>query len=183
VSSKLEGVTLIGTRAVCRHGACIHRIPLNSSKYIMSFNPICRGSSPFRKRGLMARYLVSRITNPAAAALSLVAFCPQKFSGPARRQSGDRLLTEKASGPPPEHRCAGTEDAMAQDTAQELVLTFVGAHFGRKGGCVAVKIAEKAIDQNLPIQVNIVSSLQVGGHIWTDPTSPGFFDPYISCLN
>ena len=73
-------------------------------------------------------------------------------------------------------------DAMAQDKAEQLTVTFVGAHFGRKGGCVAVKIAEKALQQGLPIRVNIVSALQVGGAVWTDPVVPGFFDPYLKLL-
>ncbi|WP_214472406.1 glycosyltransferase family 4 protein [Mesorhizobium sp. dw_380] len=183
VSSKLEGVTLIEPAPSVDVVHAFNRIPLNSSKYIMSFESHLPRQFALRKRGLMARYLVSRITNPGCRRIiALSHFARRSFL----RQHADNpelgLLTEKLLVRHPNIIVPATEDAMAQDTAQELVLTFVGAHFGRKGGCVAVKIAEKAIDQNLPIRVNIVSSLQVGGHIWTDPTSPGFFDPYIKLL-
>jgi len=58
-------------------------------------------------------------------------------------------------------------------------MTFVGSHFGRKGGCVAVKIAEKALARGIDLRVTIVSDLQCGNGIWTDPLRPGFFDDYL----
>ena len=64
-----------------------------------------------------------------------------------------------------------------------LVATFVGAHFGRKGGCTVLRMADLAYRRDLPIEFNIVSSMQVGGSIWTDPTREDFFTPYRSLLS
>jgi len=64
-----------------------------------------------------------------------------------------------------------------------LVATFVGAHFARKGGCVVVRMAELAHRRGLPIDFNIVSSMQMGGSIWTDPSREEFFAPYRSLLS
>jgi len=64
----------------------------------------------------------------------------------------------------------------------DLQATFVGSHFGRKGGCVTVRMAEIAHRRGLPMHFTIVSSLQAGGAIWTDPSRPGFFDQYLSLL-
>jgi glycosyltransferase involved in cell wall biosynthesis len=61
--------------------------------------------------------------------------------------------------------------------------TFVGNHFGRKGGCVAVRLAELARERQFPLQVEIVSALQCGGSVWTDPQQPGFFDKYLRLLD
>ena len=66
---------------------------------------------------------------------------------------------------------------------EEIVLTFVGNHFARKGGCVAVRIAELARLRGLPIRVNIVSTLASGGPIWTDPERPGFYERYLKLLS
>jgi glycosyltransferase involved in cell wall biosynthesis len=55
-------------------------------------------------------------------------------------------------------------------------LLFVGAHFARKGGCVAVRVAELAHRRGLPIAVDIVSRFQVGPISWVDPTRVEFFD-------
>ncbi|QKD00259.1 glycosyltransferase family 4 protein [Mesorhizobium loti] len=183
VSSQLEGVTLIEPALSVDMVHAFNRIPLNSSKSIMSFESHLPRQFALSKRGMMARYLVSRITNPGCRRIiALSHFARRTFLAQHSDNPELSLLTEKLLVRHPNIVVPATENAMAQDTAQELVLTFIGAHFGRKGGCVAVKIAEKAIEQNLPIRVNIVSSLQVGGHIWTDPTSPGFFDPYLKLL-
>lgn len=64
-----------------------------------------------------------------------------------------------------------------------LRVFFVGGHFARKGGCVAVRLAEKARAAGLPIHVTIVSSLTCGGGIWTDPLRPEFFEPYMKLLD
>ncbi|MEM9669772.1 MAG: glycosyltransferase family 4 protein [Pseudomonadota bacterium] len=64
-----------------------------------------------------------------------------------------------------------------------LKLTFVGAHFARKGGCVAVRLAEIAKQRGLPIEVTIISSLQIGGMIWTDPENEEFFQKYLKLLD
>jgi glycosyltransferase involved in cell wall biosynthesis len=55
-------------------------------------------------------------------------------------------------------------------------LLFVGGHFARKGGCVALRIAEIADRRGLPLSLSIVSSFDVGAASWVDPTRPGFFD-------
>ncbi len=183
ISSKLEGVTLIEPARRIDLVHAFNRIPVNSSKLIISFESHLPRQFALRKDGQMARYLASRIANPACRriiALSHFArrcFLAQHADNPQASLLADKLMVRHPNvvAPP-------VEDAMRENAAEELVLTFVGAHFGRKGGCVAVKIAEKAIEQNLPIRVNIVSSLQVGGRIWTDPTSPNFFDPYFRLL-
>jgi glycosyltransferase involved in cell wall biosynthesis len=183
VSSKLEGVTLIEPALSVDMVHAFNRIPVNSSKYIMSFESHLPRQFALRKRGLVAHYLMSRITNPGCRRIiALSHFARRSLLAQHSDHPELDLLTKKLLVRHPNIVVPATKDAMAQDVAEELVLTFVGAHFGRKGGCVAVKIAEKAAQQNLPIRVNIVSSLQVGGHIWTDPMSPDFFDPYIKLL-
>ena len=63
-----------------------------------------------------------------------------------------------------------------------LQLVFVGSHFGRKGGAVAVRVAEIARQRRLPLHVHIISSLDVGDGVWTDPRDASFFAPYLALL-
>ncbi|TIS60855.1 MAG: glycosyltransferase family 4 protein [Mesorhizobium sp.] len=183
VSPKLEGITLIEPDRSVDLVHAFNRIPLNSSKFIISFESHLPRQFALRKNDRIARYMRSRIASQGCRriiALSHFArrcFLDQHADNPDIGALRDKLIVRHPNIDVPDN-----EDAMADNKAEELVLTFVGAHFGRKGGCVAVKIAEMAIERNLPIKVNIVSSLQVGGHIWTDPTSPGFFDPYLRLL-
>jgi glycosyltransferase involved in cell wall biosynthesis len=64
-----------------------------------------------------------------------------------------------------------------------LKLVFVGAHFGRKGGAVAARAAELARRRRLPLHFHIISALEAGGGIWSDPRDKGFFDRYFKLLD
>jgi glycosyltransferase involved in cell wall biosynthesis len=64
-----------------------------------------------------------------------------------------------------------------------LRLVFVGAHLARKGGCVALKLAELALARKIDLEVTIISSLQMGNGIWTDPTRPAYFDRWKRLLD
>jgi glycosyltransferase involved in cell wall biosynthesis len=65
----------------------------------------------------------------------------------------------------------------------ELRLNFVGGHFARKGGLAVLKLAEKARARGVPLHVTIVSSLEYGGGVWTDPTNESFYEPYLNLLD
>ena len=184
VSSKLEGVTLIEPDRSVDLVHAFNRIPLNSSRYIITFESHLPRHFALRKTSGMAKYMRSRISGPSCRRIiALSHFARRCFLDQHADNPDVGMLTDKLLVRHPTVIVPAVEDAMAESSAEEMVLTFVGAHFGRKGGCVAVKIAEKAIERNLPIRVNIVSSLQVGGSVWTDPTSPGFFDPYVRLLS
>jgi len=183
ISSRLEGVTLVAPDRSVDLLHAFNRIPLNSSKFIISFESHLPRQFALRKSGRVASYLRSRIAGPGCRRIIALSHFARRCFLDQHADSPDvGLLTDKLIVRHPNIEIPAGGDAMTNDNAEELILTFVGAHFGRKGGCVAVKIAEKAIERNLPIRVNIVSSLQVGDHIWTDPTSPGFFDPYIKLI-
>ncbi|UCI07715.1 glycosyltransferase family 4 protein [Mesorhizobium sp. B1-1-8] len=184
ISSKLEGITLIEPDRSVDLVHAFNRIPVNASKFIMSFESHLPRHFALRKKGRIPQYMRSRIASPRCRRIiALSHFARRCFLKQHADNPDLGVLTEKLIVRHPNIIVPAVEDAMADNTAEELVLTFVGAHFGRKGGCVAVKIAEKALERHLPIRLNIVSSLQVGGPIWTDPTSPGFFDPYLGLLN
>lgn len=62
-------------------------------------------------------------------------------------------------------------------------IAFVGNHFARKGGCVAVRLADLAVQRGIPLELHVVSALEMGSAVWTDPTRAEFFDPYRRLLN
>ncbi|MEA2737871.1 MAG: hypothetical protein QOH05_1178 [Acetobacteraceae bacterium] len=71
---------------------------------------------------------------------------------------------------------------VAADSGNEIRLVFVGNHFARKGGCVAVVMADLARARGIPLVLDIVSRLEMGGTIWTDPTDSAVFQPYLALL-
>lgn len=74
------------------------------------------------------------------------------------------------------------EPALKPRRQLPLQIAFVGSHFGRKGGAVAARVAEIARLRRLPLHVHIISSLDVGGGVWTDPRDASFFAPYLELL-
>ncbi|WP_072392520.1 glycosyltransferase family 4 protein [Hyphomicrobium sp. CS1GBMeth3] len=71
-----------------------------------------------------------------------------------------------------------TGKEVLQRSEGPLKITFVGNHFGRKGGCVAVRLAHIAQERGFPLEVTIVSKLEAGTPSWTDPLRTGFFERY-----
>ena len=56
---------------------------------------------------------------------------------------------------------------------EPLVLTFIVNHFGRQGGCVAVVSAD-CLERGMPLEVNIVSTMEVGPELWLTQCGPVF---------
>ena len=74
-------------------------------------------------------------------------------------------------------------DGLASSPTEAINLVFVGNHFVRKGGLVALRAAQRANQTGLPLKVDIVSGLQAGTSSWIGPTRPGFLDEYRSLLD
>jgi glycosyltransferase involved in cell wall biosynthesis len=49
-----------------------------------------------------------------------------------------------------------------------LRLIFVGNHFARKGGIVALRVVAKAAAQGLPVHLDVISAMRLGSDIYTD---------------
>jgi glycosyltransferase involved in cell wall biosynthesis len=75
------------------------------------------------------------------------------------------------------------EDTYRDDSQYPIRVVFVGNHFARKGGCVGVRMAELALEQGIPLEVDIISTIEVGAASWTDPQEPGYFDRYRKLLS
>lgn len=74
------------------------------------------------------------------------------------------------------------EEARTAFGAGPVKLLFVGAHFARKGGCVALRMAQLALERGIDLAVTVVSSLEMGGGIWTDPGRPAYYDKWRALL-
>lgn len=64
-----------------------------------------------------------------------------------------------------------------------LELVFVGNDFARKGGIVALRLAKKASQMNLPIKIHLVSKMNYGSHVYTDCLDSRRYDEDLKSLN
>ena len=69
-------------------------------------------------------------------------------------------------------------DGFDPSQPETIKLVFVGNHFLRKGGLVAVRVAQLAHELGFPLKVDIVSGLDVGAGSWIGPSRPEFFEAY-----
>lgn len=69
------------------------------------------------------------------------------------------------------------------DKTQPLQILFVGNHFARKGGIVALRLAKKAKAAGLPIVMHIVSQMAYGNNIYTDHPNQKLYKEDIELLS
>jgi len=183
VSKRIEAFTLRPMIERCDLVHSINRIPVGPSPYVVSFE----SHLPrywWRYEDWANQACIRSLESSACRAIVAMShaaartFAKQHATSPHLAKLLDKLVVIYPNIPIPDQ-----PDLLAGDACEELRLVFVGAHFGRKGGCVAVRVAELARQNGLPIHVTIISKLEHGAGIWTDPQRPGFFDRYLKLLD
>jgi glycosyltransferase involved in cell wall biosynthesis len=185
ISRKLDGVTIFNP-VIRRKADLIHafnRIPIGPTPFVISFE-----SHLPRAFGLENTAYYRFLTQKLAAADCRKIICISEhargiFFKMHRENPMLPILRKKLLLRYPNIPVPTEDDAMADTPLLPLAITFIGNHFGRKGGCVAVKLAELAHQNGFPLIVNIVSSLEAGGGVWTDPPEESFFDQYFRLLS
>ncbi|MEQ9507026.1 MAG: glycosyltransferase family 4 protein [Hyphomonas sp.] len=161
-----------------------NRIPFGAGRYICSFE-----SSLPRAYGITPGHPLIKIMQGAIEGdrcrrlIGMSHYAKRNF---LRQHEGDPALEALASKLLVRHpnvTMGSVEDPLADDDCKHLTVTFVGGHFGRKGGAACVRAAEMALERKLPVTFNIISSLMAGEEVWFDPSEPGFFDPYFAKLD
>lgn len=179
ITPKLEGFTVFGTSPFA-HFDLIHafnRIPIGKTPFVIG----CEAHLP-RAFGLEGTSYY-RLLNGALASdrcRRIVAISKHAYNVMQKQHAEDanwQAIVEKTEIRYP-NMVMPEGDDLAPISLDPVRLVFVGSHFGRKGGAVAVKIAERALSAGFPLHLTIISDLQVGGSVWTDPTDRALFEPY-----
>jgi len=187
IYGRLDGVALLAPFHNADLVHAFNRVPIGEKKYVISFESHLPRRFGFERDNSYTDWMIRELSGRhCRRIIALSHYARNQFNNQTKDiDSADDLL-DKLMVRHPNVLLGLKEDALADDLEQgrmdDLVITFVGAHFGRKGGCVAALLAQKAHAQNLPVRIQIVSSLKVGSVTWTDPTSDGFFEPYMEML-
>ena len=181
VSPHIEGVTVLRpTRCDLIH--TVNRIPiLTNKKFVISFEshlPRYFGGEKTR----FFKYMRGLLAAPSCRKIIAWSECAKKIflATHAGTEEFDALARKLQVIYPNIILPKYENEPRTRQTPIKLV--FVGSHFGRKGGAVAVRAAELARLRQMPLHFHIISSLQAGGGIWTDPADRAFFDPYFKLL-
>ncbi len=160
-----------------------NRIPLGARRFICSFESALPRGYGLPATSPLLKIMRSAIENDRCRrVIGMSHYAKREF---LKQHEGDPALdalTAKLMVRHPNVAMGPAEDPLAEDEGAHLTVTFVGGHFGRKGGAACVRAAEMALERKLPVTFNIISSLVAGEQVWFDPSVPGFFDPYIAKL-
>ncbi len=185
ISPKIEGITIFNPFLLKKYDLihAFNRIPLGVTPFIIGFESHLPRAFGLEKSSYF-RWLSSILAGDRCRKIVCISdHARQIFNATHEGSPLFPALAAKLTMRYPNLPVPPAGDAMAGKLEDTPVITFVGSHFGRKGGCVAVKMAALARTRNIPIAVNIVSNLQVGPGVWTDPLDADFFEPYLKLLN
>lgn len=182
LSPRLEGATIFNPLPLRRFDLihAFNRIPLGLLPYVIGFEshlPRAFGMEGTPLWHMLTRSLASR---RCRGIIAISEFARRIFLA----QHGDQMpeLRDKLHVRYPNIAIPAAGDALDPADNGPIRVVFTGNHFARKGGCVAVVLAELAHQRGLPLIVDIVSKLEVGGTIWTDPTDAAVYPPYLARL-
>jgi glycosyltransferase involved in cell wall biosynthesis len=182
ISEKLEGFTAFNPWPIQRFDLvhAFNRIPLGRTPFVIGFE-----SHLPRAFGLEGsaywRALTATLASPRCRAIVAISdFARHSFLHQHRGEMREALTAKLHLRYP--NLPMGGED-QAPDLAQGPIrLVFVGNHFARKGGCVALRLAELARCAGMEVELDLVSDLTMGAKVWTDPTDPEAVAPYLKLL-
>jgi glycosyltransferase involved in cell wall biosynthesis len=188
VSPKIEGVTVFKPLPVRRFDLvhAFNRIPIGQSPFVIGFEshlPRAFGVEGGRWWHWMTAMLSSE---RCRGIIAISEFARRMFLAQhaqfTRSSASREALSSKLHVRFPNLALPPESDLIQVGDTDEIRLVFVGNHFARKGGCVAVVMAELARERGIPLVVDIVSRLEMGGAIWTDPSDTETFKPYLALL-
>ena len=185
ISRKIEAATVFNPLPPRRFDLihAFNRIPLSTIPFVIGFE-----SHLPRAFGLENTTYFRRLTDMLSgqrcrAIVAISEHARKIFQDTHDGRPGARDMLDKLCVRYPNVDVPDDEDVLKDDVPEFVTVTFIGSHFARKGGCVAVELARNAQAAGFPLDVEIVSSLQVGGSIWTDPASTSFFAKYFALLD
>ena len=185
ITADYEGVTVLAPGLFDNFDLvhAFNRIPIGSTPYIIGFESHLPRGYGMEHTAYYARLVKSLLSDRCLGIIAISDHAIRGLTAYHEHKPYWPELRRKLHFRFPNLIAPDIEDTLADGPLDEIRLTFVGAHFARKGGCVAVRIAELARERGLPVVVDIISKLECGGAIWTDPPDPAFYAPYMAGLS
>lgn len=179
ISRVIEGITLFSPFPF-RPFDLIHgfnRIPLGTKPYIIGFEshlPRAFGAESSKYFDMLLQSLAS---DRCRGIYAISQYAQRQFLNQHRESKYFETLKNKLHLRYPNINIPNRDDALiVNETSRLIRLVFIGNHFARKGGTVALRLAELAYNMGLPIHIDIISSLEMGSMSWVDPLSDGYFN-------
>jgi glycosyltransferase involved in cell wall biosynthesis len=185
ISPKLEGITALSPLPLRKFDIvhAFNRIPLGTTPFVMSFEShMPRGFGI--EKSLLYTFMMKQLLSDRCVGIGAISEHARRiFLKSHKDHENFDALKRKLFLRYPNMVIEDRPDTYSSDAQYPIRVVFVGNHFARKGGCVGVRMAELALEQGIPLEVDIISTIEVGAASWTDPLEPGYFDHYQKLLS
>lgn len=158
-----------------------NRIPIGRTPYLIGFESHLPRAFSLESTAYFRALSNSLAGERCKGIIAISRFSEQIFRKMHAESNFAELLDSKLEVQYPNIEIPDFEDSL-DDLNGQLRLVFIGHHFARKGGCVAVKLAELGQKSGIDLHITIVSNLSMGGGIWTDPIREDYYLPWIKGL-
>jgi glycosyltransferase involved in cell wall biosynthesis len=184
ISKKIEGVTLFNPFPPKRFDLihAFNRIPISELPFLIGFESHLPRGFGIEKSAFFRAMTERLVSQKCRAIVAISQYAQRQF---LRVHEGSKYFDElraKLHVRLPNIVIDPAEDAFRGAIQEPIRILFVGNHFGRKGGCVTLRMAELAAERKLPLRFDIVSKFEVGHSSWTDPLDQAYFDRYRKLL-
>ncbi|WP_181705750.1 glycosyltransferase family 4 protein [Chthonobacter rhizosphaerae] len=185
ISPKIEGVTAflpsLGPRFDLIHA--FNRIPIGTTPFVIGFESHLPRAFGL-EHSVYFRKLTEVLAGPRCRRIVAISkFAENTFLDQHRDSPHLAALRAKLTMHYPTMVMPEVAPLDPPAPGEPLKLLFVGNHFARKGGCVALVAARMARERGLAVEMHVVSRLEVGPSSWVDPTDPAFFEEYRPLLS
>lgn len=182
IDERIEGITVFPPSQ--RSFDLVHafnRIPIGRKPYLIGFESHLPRAFSLESTAYFRALTRSLAGKRCMGIVAISRFAERIFRNMHDGSDMSDELFEKLEMRYPNIEIPGIED-QAPDLDGPLKLVFVGHHFARKGGCVAVRLAELARQAGVDMRITIVSGLAMGGDIWTDPVRDEYYETWADRL-
>lgn len=178
ISPAIEGITIFNPfpwkKFDLVHG--FNRIPLGTTPFIIGFESHLPRAFDLEDSAFFA-WMSRLLASPRCRGIVAISdYACRQFMAQHKGRPWEGALAAKLSMQYPNMEIPAGEDAFSAERDEPIRLVFVGNHFARKGGTVAIRLAEMAHKNGLPLKLDIISSLQVGTDSWIGPVRAGYYE-------
>lgn len=180
LSPAIEGFTFFNPLPLQRFDLihAFNRIPLGITPYIIGFESHLPRGFGVEHTALFRAMARSLAGSRCRGIIAISHYARRQCLHQHQHAPWAEALAAKLTVRYPNLPLPATPPAVPLIAGAPMRLVFVGNHFARKGGLVAVRMAELAQARGLPLEITLISALEVGTMSWTDPLQPGYLEPY-----
>jgi hypothetical protein len=153
ISKKIEGITVFNPLPPHRFGLvhAFNRIPLGSTPLLIGFASHLPRAFGLQHTAFFRAMSAALASDRCRAIVAISQYARRQFLRQHEGRPGYDAMQSKLTVRYPNIPIPPGPDPLEAAEGDTIKLVFIGNHFGRKGGSVALGLAERALRRGLPL--------------------------------